>query len=103
VEVAFSPGVSSTSLRTYGTSKAVDNGTNSGSPSKSFAKEQIRSRRSSAATGDQNDTSTIDVTDNTTNETARKIKREYKEPWVRMCDHVMYSIVICIFLKHLTF
>ncbi|ESW03348.1 hypothetical protein PHAVU_011G006800 [Phaseolus vulgaris] len=81
VEVAFSPGVSSTSLRTYGTSKAVDNGTNSGSPSKSFAKEQIRSRRSSAATGDQNDTSTIDVTDNTTNETARKIKREYKEPW----------------------
>ncbi|KAK7341117.1 hypothetical protein VNO80_24041 [Phaseolus coccineus] len=81
VEVAFSPGVSSTSLRTYGTSKDVDNGTNSGSPSKSFAKEQIRSRRSSAATGDQNDTSTIDVTDNTINATARKIKREYKEPW----------------------
>ncbi|XP_014518856.1 uncharacterized protein LOC106776051 isoform X2 [Vigna radiata var. radiata] len=81
VEVAFSPGVSSTSLRTYGTSKAIDNGTNSGSPSTYFAKEQIRSRRSSAATEDQNDTSMIDVTDNTINASARKFKREYKEPW----------------------
>lgn len=86
VEVAFSPGVSSTSLRTYGTSKAIDNGTNSGSPSTYFAKEQIRSRRSSAATEDQNDTSMIDVTDNTINASARKFKREYKEPWVRICD-----------------
>ncbi|XP_017433879.1 DNA-directed RNA polymerase III subunit rpc4 isoform X2 [Vigna angularis] len=81
VEVAFSPGISSTSLRSYGTSKAIDNGTNSGSPSTYFSKEQIRSRRSSAATEDQNDTSTIDVTDNTINASARKFKREYKEPW----------------------
>jgi len=86
-EVAFSPGLTSTSLRTYGTSEAIDNVTDSGSPTKYFAKEQIRSRRSSAATEDQNDTSTIDVTDNTINESARKIKGEYKEPWVRMRDH----------------
>ncbi|CAJ1934297.1 unnamed protein product [Sphenostylis stenocarpa] len=81
VEVAFSPGISSTSLRTFGTSKAIDGTTNSGSPSKYLGKEQIRSRRSSAATEDQNDTSTIDVTEDTTNASARKIKGKYKEPW----------------------
>jgi len=103
VEVAFSPGISSTSLRTYGTSKAIDNGTNSGSPSKYLAKEPIRSRRSSAATEDQDDTSMVDVIDNTINASARKFKREYKEPWVRECViSVIYSIVICIILKHLS-
>ncbi|KAL2606509.1 hypothetical protein GLYMA_09G230700v4 [Glycine max] len=69
VEVAFSLGSSSShSLRTYGTSKSIDSGTSSGSPSKYFANEQIRS----IATEDQNDAS---------NASARKIKREYKEPW----------------------
>ncbi|KAH1140944.1 hypothetical protein GLYMA_12G006000v4 [Glycine max] len=80
VEVAFSLGSSSHSLRTYGISKSVD----SGSPSKYFANEQIRSRHSSVATEDQNYACMIEVTDDdddTTDASARKIKREYKEPW----------------------
>ncbi|TKY68005.1 DNA-directed RNA polymerase III subunit RPC4 [Spatholobus suberectus] len=92
VEVAFCPGVSSPSLRTYGTSKAVDSGTSSGSSSKYFAKEKIGLRRSSAATEDQNDSCMIDVTDDATNASARKIKGDYKEPWDY--DHSYYPTTL---------
>ncbi|KAK7263858.1 hypothetical protein RJT34_31455 [Clitoria ternatea] len=82
VEVAFGPGGSSPSLRTYGTSRGVDSGTDSGSASKLSAKEQIGFRRSlGATTEDQNDTFMIDVTDDIANAAASKIKREYVEPW----------------------
>ncbi|KAL2329357.1 hypothetical protein Fmac_022784 [Flemingia macrophylla] len=82
VEVAFGPGVSFSSLRTYGTSKASDSGTSNGSPSKLFANEQTRLRLSSAATEeDKNDIYMMDVTDDATNESAMKNKGEYMEPW----------------------
>ncbi|XP_027356124.1 uncharacterized protein LOC113865631 isoform X2 [Abrus precatorius] len=81
VEVAFGPGGSSSSLRTYGATKGVESGTSSGSASKFFTNEQIGFRRSSAANEDQNDSCIIDVTDDNINASARKIKREYKEPW----------------------
>ena len=89
MEVAFSLGSSSShSLRTYGTSKSIDSGTSSGSPSKYFANEQIRS----IATEDQNDAS---------NASARKIKREYKEPWVRICHHASVLFLSAHTSKHL--
>ncbi|KAK7401167.1 hypothetical protein VNO78_12487 [Psophocarpus tetragonolobus] len=82
VEVTFSPGASSPSLRTYATSKGVDSGTSTGSPSKNSANEQIHLRRCfSAATEDQNDTCMIDATDDTTKVSVKKTKGEFKEPW----------------------
>jgi len=74
VEVAFSLGSSSShSLGTYGTSKSVDSGTSSGSPSKDQE--------------DQNDAS---------NAFARKIK----EQWVRICHHasVLFLSVSCSYV-----
>ncbi|KAK7312088.1 hypothetical protein VNO77_35661 [Canavalia gladiata] len=81
VDVAFGPGGSSPSLRTYGISKGLDGGTSGGSASKYFTNEHIGLRSCSATTEDQTDTCMIDVTDDTTNASAQKIKREYKEPW----------------------
>ncbi|XP_020214842.1 DNA-directed RNA polymerase III subunit rpc4 [Cajanus cajan] len=89
-EVAFSPAVSSPSLRTYGTSN--------GSPSKHFSNEQTLLIRSSAATEeDQNDFRMIDVTDDATNASATNAsatrnKGEYKELWDY--DHSYYPTTL---------
>lgn len=84
VEVAFGPGGDSTPyLRTDGVSKGI----NSGSASKFFSYKQNGSTPSLTATEDQSDTCMIDATDDTTDASARKTKKEYKEPWVRNCLH----------------
>ncbi|XP_061369038.1 uncharacterized protein LOC133311921 isoform X2 [Gastrolobium bilobum] len=81
VQVAFGPGGSSPSLRTDGISKSVHSGKSSGTASEYLANEQNGLTRSLTAVEDQSDPFMVDVTDDNTNASAGKTKRDYVEPW----------------------
>ncbi|KAK7258223.1 hypothetical protein RIF29_32776 [Crotalaria pallida] len=84
VQVAVGPGDSSPPnlrSRSKGVSNGINSGKNSGSASQDNAPEQNNLERSLAIVKDQTDTCMIDANDDTTNSSAVKIRKEYKEPW----------------------
>ena len=103
VQVAFGPGDSSSpTLRTYGVNKGVNSGKSSGSSSKDFSTDLNALTLSSTAIEDKSDTRMTYGTEDTTNASAWKNKREYKEPWVRNCHQSFHSPPICISVVHLS-
>lgn len=92
MQVAFGPGASSeSSLRTYSNSKRVNGGKSSGSASKVSESGQDVLTFPATAREDENDTCIIDASDADTGASTGKVKKEYKEPWVRNGHHSSLS------------
>ncbi|KAK4256340.1 hypothetical protein QN277_009220 [Acacia crassicarpa] len=82
VQVAFGPGASSPpSLRTYGNSKGMHRRESSSSSSKVSGSREDALTLPSAAVENQSDVCMVDATNAVISASARKMKKEYKEPW----------------------